>query len=183
MHACTQACTHTHTHTHVCTCTETHYTHTHTGTHTCTRVRTHTYTQTMQACTHTLSLYCVHFFSDWCPGSSTPTDPAEVMMRSWLVEHLPTSDWSTSSWASQDLAPSTYPVVKRSVAMLPPGDVTLLAMSGSLAPLPSSPCFLNLFFNKNTDFIHERCQPRIFCLQKLNVSAVVLHVFYCSWIS
>ena len=24
-----------------------------------------------------------------------------------------------------------------------------------------------LNFNKNTDFIHKRCQPRIFCLQKL----------------
>ena len=36
-----------------------------------------------------------------------------------------------------------------------------------------------LNFNKNTDFIHKRCQPRIFYLQKqksLNVS--VLHTFY-----
>ena len=37
-----------------------------------------------------------------------------------------------------------------------------------------------LNFNKNTDFIHKRCQPRIFCLQKLrslNVSAAVLRTF------
>ena len=37
-----------------------------------------------------------------------------------------------------------------------------------------------LNFNKNTDFIHKRCQPRIFCLQKLrslNVSAAVLRIF------
>ena len=42
-----------------------------------------------------------------------------------------------------------------------------------------------LNFNKNTDFIHERCQPRTFCLQKLrflNVSAAVLHTFYWSCI-
>ena len=42
---------------------------------------------------------------------------------------------------------------------------------------------LNL--NKNTDFIHKRCQPRIFLLQKqrsLNVSAAVLHTFYRSCI-
>ena len=35
-------------------------------------------------------------------------------------------------------------------------------------------------FNKNTDFIHKRCQPRIFCLRKprsLNVSAAVLCTF------
>ena len=40
-----------------------------------------------------------------------------------------------------------------------------------------------LNFNKSTDFIHKRCQPRIFCLQKLrslNVSAAVLHTFYQS---
>ena len=40
-------------------------------------------------------------------------------------------------------------------------------------------------FNKNTDFIHKRCQPRIFCLQKLrslNVNAAVLHTFYRSCI-
>ena len=40
---------------------------------------------------------------------------------------------------------------------------------------------LNL--NKNTDFIHRRCQPRIFCLEKLkslNVSAAVLRTFYWS---
>ena len=38
-------------------------------------------------------------------------------------------------------------------------------------------------FNKNTDFIHKRCQPRIFRLQKqkcLNVSAAVLRTFYRS---
>ena len=37
---------------------------------------------------------------------------------------------------------------------------------------------LNL--NKNTDFIHKRCQPRIFGLQKLrslNVSAAILRIF------
>ena len=102
-HAHTSMLAHAHTHTHTHTCMHMHgdtlHTNTHTGTHThmYTRVCTHTYTQTMQACTHTLSLYCVHFFSDWCPGSSTPTDPAEVMMRSWLAERLPTSDWSTSS--------------------------------------------------------------------------------------
>ena len=42
-----------------------------------------------------------------------------------------------------------------------------------------------LNFNKNTDFIHKRCQPRIFCLQKLrslNVSVAVLHTFYQSCI-
>ena len=42
-----------------------------------------------------------------------------------------------------------------------------------------------LNFNKNTDFIHERCQPRTFCLQKLrflNVSAAVLCTFYWSCI-
>ena len=42
-----------------------------------------------------------------------------------------------------------------------------------------------LDFNKNTDFIHERCQPRIFCLPKLrslNVSAVVLCTFHQSYI-
>ena len=42
---------------------------------------------------------------------------------------------------------------------------------------------LNL--NKNTDFIHKRCQPRIFFLQKqrsLNVSAAVLHTFHRSCI-
>ena len=36
-----------------------------------------------------------------------------------------------------------------------------------------------LNFNKNTDFIHKRCQPRIFCLQKLrslNVNAAVLRI-------
>ena len=40
-----------------------------------------------------------------------------------------------------------------------------------------------LNFNKNTDFIHRRCQPRIFCLQKLksfNVSVAVLCTFYQS---
>ena len=40
-------------------------------------------------------------------------------------------------------------------------------------------------FNKNTDFIHKRCQPRIFCLQKLrslDVSAAVLRTFYRSCI-
>ena len=39
--------------------------------------------------------------------------------------------------------------------------------------------------NKNTDFIDKRCQPRIFCLQKLrfpNVSAAVLCTFYQSCI-
>ena len=42
---------------------------------------------------------------------------------------------------------------------------------------------LNL--NKNADCIHKRCQPRIFCLQKLrslNVSAAVLCTFYWSCI-
>ena len=42
-----------------------------------------------------------------------------------------------------------------------------------------------LNFNKNTDFIHERCQPRTFCLEKLrslNVSAAVLRTFYRSCI-
>ena len=42
-----------------------------------------------------------------------------------------------------------------------------------------------LNFNKNTDFIHERCQPRTFCLEKLrslNVSAAVLCTFYQSCI-
>ena len=40
-----------------------------------------------------------------------------------------------------------------------------------------------LNFNKNSDFIHKRCQPRIFCLQKLrslNINAansVVLNQF------
>ena len=36
-----------------------------------------------------------------------------------------------------------------------------------------------LNFNKNTDFIHKKCQPRIFCLQKLrslNVSAAVSRI-------
>ena len=39
-----------------------------------------------------------------------------------------------------------------------------------------------LDFNKNTDFIHKRSQPRIFCFQKLrfNVSAAVLCTFYKS---
>ena len=39
--------------------------------------------------------------------------------------------------------------------------------------------------NKNIDFIHKRCQPRIFCLQKLrslNVIAAVLCTFYQSCI-
>ena len=42
-----------------------------------------------------------------------------------------------------------------------------------------------LNFNKNTEFIHIRCQPRIISLQKLkslNVSAVVLRTFYRSCI-
>ena len=42
-----------------------------------------------------------------------------------------------------------------------------------------------LNFNKNTDFIHKRSQPRIFCLQKLrslNVSSAVLRTFYRSCI-
>ena len=42
-----------------------------------------------------------------------------------------------------------------------------------------------LNFNKNTDFIHKKCQPRIFSLQKLrslNVSAAVLCTFYRSCI-
>ena len=37
-----------------------------------------------------------------------------------------------------------------------------------------------LNFNKNTDFIHKRCQPKIFCFQKLkslNVSATLLRTF------
>ena len=37
---------------------------------------------------------------------------------------------------------------------------------------------------KNTDFIHKKCQPRIFCLQKLrslNVSAAVSRVLTFSW--
>ena len=36
-------------------------------------------------------------------------------------------------------------------------------------------------FNKNSDFIHKRCQTRIFCLLKLrslNINAAVLHTFY-----
>ena len=40
-----------------------------------------------------------------------------------------------------------------------------------------------LNFNKNTDFIHKKCQPRIFSFQKLrslNVSAAVLRTFYRS---
>ena len=40
-----------------------------------------------------------------------------------------------------------------------------------------------LNFNQTTDFIHKRCRPRIFYLQKLrslNVSAAVLHTFYWS---
>ena len=42
-----------------------------------------------------------------------------------------------------------------------------------------------LNFNKNADFIHNRCQPRIFCLRKLrsfNVIAAVLRTFYRSCI-
>ena len=42
-----------------------------------------------------------------------------------------------------------------------------------------------LNFNKNSDFIQKRCQPRVFCLQKLrfvNVSAAVLRTFYRSCI-
>ena len=42
-----------------------------------------------------------------------------------------------------------------------------------------------LNFNKNTDFIHKRCQPRMFYLQKLrclNVSAAVLRTIYQSCI-
>ena len=42
-----------------------------------------------------------------------------------------------------------------------------------------------LNFNKNTDFIHKRYQPRIFCLQKLrslNFSAADLRTFYRSCI-
>ena len=38
-----------------------------------------------------------------------------------------------------------------------------------------------LNFNKNSDFIHKRCQTRIFCLLKLrslNINAAVLHTFY-----
>ena len=38
-----------------------------------------------------------------------------------------------------------------------------------------------LNFNKNADFIHKRCQPKIFCLQKLrslNVSTAALRTFY-----
>jgi len=37
-----------------------------------------------------------------------------------------------------------------------------------------------LNFNKNTDFIHKRCQPKIFCFQKLkslNVSDALLRTF------
>ena len=40
-------------------------------------------------------------------------------------------------------------------------------------------------FNKHISFIHKRCQPRIFCLQKLrslNVNAAVLRIFYRSCI-
>ena len=40
-----------------------------------------------------------------------------------------------------------------------------------------------LNYNKNSDFIQKRCQPRIFGLQKLrfvNVSAAVLRTFYRS---
>ena len=43
-----------------------------------------------------------------------------------------------------------------------------------------------LNFNKNTDFFHKRCQPRIVCLQKLRsltVSAAVLRTFYQSCIN
>ena len=58
---------------------------------------------------------------------------------------------------------------------------------------PNNCCFLwdiyvldnKLNFNKNTDFIYKRCQPRIFCLQKLRslkVSAAVLRTFYRSCI-
>ena len=42
-----------------------------------------------------------------------------------------------------------------------------------------------LNFNKNIEFIHKRCQPRIFCLRKprsLNVSGAVLHTLYRSCI-
>ena len=36
-----------------------------------------------------------------------------------------------------------------------------------------------LNFNKNTDFIHKRCQPRIFCLQKLRslMSVLLFYIF------
>ena len=34
-----------------------------------------------------------------------------------------------------------------------------------------------LNFNKNTDFIHQRCQPRIFCLQKLGPVKVKVQGF------
>ena len=40
-----------------------------------------------------------------------------------------------------------------------------------------------LSFNKDTDFIYQRCQPKIFCFQKLkslNVIAAVLCIFYRS---
>ena len=40
-----------------------------------------------------------------------------------------------------------------------------------------------LNFNQNSDFIHKRCQPRIFCLQKLrllNASTAVLLTFHRS---
>ena len=43
-----------------------------------------------------------------------------------------------------------------------------------------------LNFNKNTDLIHKRCQPRIVCLQKLRsltVSAAVLRTFDWSCIN
>ena len=42
-----------------------------------------------------------------------------------------------------------------------------------------------LYFNKNTDFIHKRRQPKIFCIQKLrslNASAAVSRTFYRSCI-
>ena len=42
-----------------------------------------------------------------------------------------------------------------------------------------------LNFNKNTEFIHKKCQPRIISLQKLrslNVSAAVSRTFYRSCI-
>ena len=37
----------------------------------------------------------------------------------------------------------------------------------------------NLNFNKNTHFIHKRCQPRIFCLQKLRslMSVLLFYIF------
>ena len=34
-------------------------------------------------------------------------------------------------------------------------------------------------FNKNTNFIHKRCQPRIFCLQKLRSLMSVL--LFCAF--